>query len=162
MKKSKQIAFCGMLAALSLALMFLGSVIYAFTYVAPFFCSVIMLIICDVIGKRNALITFVAVSIIALQLSRESYLMLLSSTLILAIPLQLEKAPYPMVVTELGIVILVKLEQPLKALPSTEVTELGMVTEARLLQPIKAYWSIEVTEFGMVIEVRLLHPQKVY
>ena len=61
--------------------------------------------------------------------------MLLSSTLILAIPLQLEKAPYPMVVTELGIVILVKLEQPLKALPSTEVTELGMVIEVRPLQP---------------------------
>ncbi|MBR1762163.1 MAG: hypothetical protein IJ731_02205 [Eubacterium sp.] len=66
MKKSKQIAFCGMLAALSLALMFLGSVIYAFTYVAPLFCSVIMLIICDVIGKRNALITFIAVSIISI------------------------------------------------------------------------------------------------
>ena len=52
-----------MLAALSITLMFLGSIIWAFTYVAPLVSSVIMIIISDVANKRNALITYAAVSI---------------------------------------------------------------------------------------------------
>ena len=66
LKKSKQIALCGMLAALILTMMFLGSVIWAFTYIAPLMSSLIMMIICDITGKKNALITFAAVSIISL------------------------------------------------------------------------------------------------
>ena len=66
MKKSKQIALCSMLAALSLTLMFLGSIIWAFTYIAPLVSSLIMVIICDTAGKRSAFITYLAVSIIAL------------------------------------------------------------------------------------------------
>ena len=65
MKKSKQIALCSMLAALTLTMMFLGSVIWAFTYVAPLAGSVIMVIICDAVNKKNALLTYAAVSLIS-------------------------------------------------------------------------------------------------
>ena len=40
------------------------------------------------------------------------------------------------------------------------VTELGMVIEVRLPQPQKVCGPIEVTELGMVIVVRLLQPSK--
>jgi len=65
MKQSKLIALCGLLAALSLALMFLGSVIWVFTYVAPLVSSLIIALICDVTGKRYAFITYCAISIIS-------------------------------------------------------------------------------------------------
>ena len=54
---------------------------------------------------------FVAVSIIALLLFRESYTGFPSSTTIEVKPRQLEKAPTPMLVTLLGIVTEVNLEQ---------------------------------------------------
>ena len=41
-----------------------------------------------------------------------------------------------------------------------DVTEIGMVIEVRLLQPEKAPYSMDVTELGMVIEARLLQPEK--
>ena len=66
---------------------------------------------------------FVAVSIIALQLSLESYLELPLSTTIDSKPLQ-----------------------PEKALPRIEVTELGMVTLVKPLQSSKALSPIEVTK----------------
>ena len=66
MKKSKQIAVCGMLAALSIVFMFLGSILGVFTYVAPLLCSIIMAIICDVANKKYAFITYIAVSVISL------------------------------------------------------------------------------------------------
>ena len=72
-----------------------------------------------------------AVSIIALQFSRESYTVFPSSTM-----------------------IDVKLEQRQNALPSMEVTELGMVTLVRPLQPRNAMQPMEVTELGMVTLVR--------
>ena len=65
MKKSKQIALCSMLAALTLTMMFLGSVIWVFTYVAPLAGSLIMVIICDAVNKKNAFLTYLAVSIIS-------------------------------------------------------------------------------------------------
>ena len=51
---------------------------------------------------------FVAVSIMALQFSRESYTELALSTFILVKPLQPPNAPSPIEVTELGMVTLVK------------------------------------------------------
>ena len=100
---------------------------------------------------------FVAVSIIALQLSLESYVELPLSTTIDSKPLQLEKAELPIEVTELGIVILVKLIQPLNAPLPIEVTELGIVTLVKSLQPPKALSPIAVTELGMETLVKLLH-----
>ena len=58
---------------------------------------------------------FVAVSIIALQLSLESYEELPLSTNIDSKPLQSRKASEPIEVTELGMVTLVKPLQPQKA-----------------------------------------------
>ena len=58
---------------------------------------------------------FEALSIIALQLSRESYIALLASTTIEVKPLQFMKAPLPMLVTLLPIVTEVRLVHPLKA-----------------------------------------------
>ena len=52
-------------------------------------------------------------------------------------PLQLKKAPYPILVTELGIVTEVRLHSK-KAKSPILVTELGIVTEVRLRQESKA------------------------
>ena len=75
---------------------------------------------------------FVAVSIMALQFSRESYTELPQSTIKLHKPLQ-----------------------PPNALSPIEVTELGMVTLVKPLQYWNAYLPIEVTDLGMIV---FLHP----
>ena len=96
----------------------------------------------------------VADSIIALQLSLESYFEFPSSTLIEVRRLQPEKAPSPIVVTEFGIVTEVREEQPLKASLPIVMRELGKVTEIKELQLRKASSPIVVTEFGIVTEDR--------
>ena len=60
-----------------------------------------------------------------------------------------------MLVTELGMVMEVKLEQLQKTRLPMLVTELGMVMEVRPRQPQKASSPMLVTELGMVMEVRL-------
>jgi hypothetical protein len=54
-------------------------------------------------------------------------------------------------VTELGIVIDVKPEQPEKASSPIEETELGIVIDVKPEQPEKASYPIEVTELGMIV-----------
>ena len=56
-----------------------------------------------------------------------------------------------MVVTELGIMMEVRLEQLENALLPIEVTELGMLMEVRLEQPENALSPMEVTELGMAV-----------
>lgn len=75
---------------------------------------------------------FVEVSIIALQLSRESYVRLFLSTIMEFSPLQSLKAPIPIDVIELGMVTFASLEQPKKAASPIDVTEFGMTV---FLQP---------------------------
>ena len=104
--------------------------------------------------------SFFSVSIMALQLSLESYTVLPSSTIIEVKPLQPEKAPTPILVTELGIVIEVKPLQPEKALPPILVTELGIVIEIKLLHSEKVPRSMLVTELGIITEVKPLQPMK--
>lgn len=53
-----------------------------------------------------------AVLIMALQLSRESYTGFSSSTIMVVVLPQPEKAPFPMFTTELGMKRLVKLQAP--------------------------------------------------
>ena len=77
---------------------------------------------------------FVAVSMRALQLSRESYVVLPASTLIDVSPEQPLNAKLPMLVTELPIVIDVRPEQPMNAYSPILITELGMVIEVRPVQ----------------------------
>ena len=68
--------------------------------------------------------------------------------------MQRPNAPPPILVTELGMVTEVRLEQSWNALSPILVTELGMLTEVRLSQKRNALSPILVTESGMVIEVR--------
>ena len=81
---------------------------------------------------------FVFVFIIALQLSRESYFVFPDSTSIVVRLEQPENAQPPMLVTEFGMVTLVKPEQPRKAPRPMLVTELGIVTLVRPEQPSNA------------------------
>ncbi|MDY5005325.1 MAG: hypothetical protein SPF12_03010, partial [Prevotella sp.] len=69
---------------------------------------------------------FVAVSIIALLLLRESSTGLSASTVIVVRPEQPSNAPLPMLVTELGMDMPVRPEQLSNALKPMLVTELGM------------------------------------
>ena len=80
---------------------------------------------------------FVAVSIIALHLLRESYTLFPSAT-----------------------TILFRLEQPENALSEISVTDAGIMMLSRLVQPENESLII-VTESGMVMLVRFLHPRNV-
>ena len=62
-----------------------------------------------------------------------------------------------MLVTVLGMVMEVRAEHPLNALPPILVTELGMVMEVREEQYSNAAYPMLVTELGMVMEVREEH-----
>lgn len=66
-----------------------------------------------------------------------------------------EKQPVPKLITELGIVMEVKLLQSEKQWSPTLVTELGMAMEVKLLQPEKQEAPRLVTEFGINV---FLHP----
>ena len=98
---------------------------------------------------------FVDVSIIALQLLRESYVPLFLSTVTEVSPEQPQKAALPMEVTELGMETKVRPVQSQKTQSPIEVTELGMVTEVSPEQRKKAYSLMAVTELGMIV---LLQP----
>lgn len=100
-----------------------------------------------------------AVSMMALQLPRESYLGLLPATVILVRAMQPEKGLSPMEVTELGMSMLVKPLQPENADQPIEVTELGIVMLVRSLHPKNVKEPMDVTELGMVTLLRPLHPQ---
>ncbi len=80
----------------------------------------------------------VAVSIIALQLFLESYIVLSRSISMDVSPLQPRKAPVLMDVTLLGMVTDLRPLQPQKASEPIDVTLLGMVTDVSPLQPSKA------------------------
>jgi len=90
-----------------------------------------------VVFGQPAIRVFVPVSIIALQLSRESYTLFSDST-----------------------TMEFKLLQPPKALKPMLVTLSGMVKEVRLMQPENADVPMLVTLLGMVMEVRLVIPEK--
>ena len=88
---------------------------------------------------------FVFVSMIALQLLRESYIGFPFSTLMEVKPLQPMKAVETIFVTVLGIISEVRPVQKEKEELPMLVTELGMVMEVRPLQPEKAELPMEVT-----------------
>ena len=68
-----------------------------------------------VVVLQPATRVLLAVSIMALQLSRESYFVLPASTLMLVKPVQPSNALSPMLVTDEGMVMLVKPVQPSNA-----------------------------------------------
>ena len=81
-----------------------------------------------------AIRVFVAVSIIALQLSRLSYTLFFWSTIKVSRLLQYSNAPFPMLVTLFGIVMLARLLQYSNAPLPMLVTLLGISMLASLLQ----------------------------
>ena len=95
-----------------------------------------------------------SVSIIALQLLRESYFVLSEATSILTRLEQLAKAHQPMLITEFG---MVRLFRPVKqnAYWPMLVTELGMSIFVRPVEPLNAQSSMLITEFGIIV---FLHP----
>ncbi len=68
MKKSKQMALCGVLAALAVVLMVLGGVIPMTTYCAPVLAALLLLPVLESCGKRIAWAWFGAVAVLALLL----------------------------------------------------------------------------------------------
>ena len=62
---------------------------------------------------------------------------------------------WPINVTEFGMVISFKVEQPLNALKPIDVTDSGMDIELKRRQLVNVYWSINVTKSGMVIDVKV-------
>ena len=87
-----------------------------------------------VVFLHPAIRVFELVSIMALQLSLESYLLLPASTLMEVRLVQPKNVHPPMLVTLLGMVMEVRLEQRVNAYRPMLVTLLGMVTEVRPLQ----------------------------
>ena len=127
----------------------------------------------------------VAVSIMALQLERESYTGLSDATFmvvrailcsnntlpIFSTPLpmfteakeeQLMNAPSPNSFTELGMVMEVKASQPLNAKRLIASTPLPMLTDFKPLQLENALLLIVMTELGMVIAVNPVHSSNAY
>lgn len=77
MKKSYKIAVCGMCTALSVVIMFLGGVLYIFSYTTPLLLGVIMLMVNRTFGKSSAVTTYFAVSVLSMILvsDKESVLL---------------------------------------------------------------------------------------
>ena len=91
-----------------------------------------------VVDWHPAIRVLEAVSIMALQFSRELYIVLPLSTTMEVSEEQPANASSPMLVTEVGMVTEVREEQPRNADSPMLVTELGMVTEVRDEQPANA------------------------
>ena len=114
-----------------------------------------------VVDWQPAISVLEAVIIIALQFSRESYIVLPLSTTMEVREGHSWNADFPMLVTLLGMVTEVKEEQYANAYSPILVTELGMVMEVREEQPPNANIPMLVTELGMVMEVREEKPQQI-
>ena len=67
-RQSSKIAFCGMMVALSIALMLTGGLIPIATYCAPLMSGVLLLPIFLEYGKKTALTAYIATSLIVLIL----------------------------------------------------------------------------------------------
>ena len=91
-----------------------------------------------VVFLQPAIKVLVADSIIALQWSLLSYLLLSAATVMDVRPLQLPNAPYPILATELGMMMDECPEQPWKAHFPILVTELGIVMDVKPEQPSNA------------------------
>ena len=96
----------------------------------------------------------VAETIIALQLSLESYLVFWGETIIEDKPEQFLKAPVPIEFNELPIFNDVKPLHPLNAYCPILVTEFGIDKDVKPLQLENALSSIDVTELGIVTDVK--------
>lgn len=76
-KKSLRVAMCGLAAALSVTLMFLGGVVYVFAYTVPMLLGLIAVMIKKSFGASSAVFVYIAVSVLSLILvpEKESVMM---------------------------------------------------------------------------------------
>lgn len=65
MKNSKVIAYSGVATALSVVMLFLGSIFWVLGYTMPLVASLVMIILLDSISQKSALLTFISTSIIS-------------------------------------------------------------------------------------------------
>lgn len=77
MKSSKVIAYSGIASALSVVMLFLGSIIWVLGYTMPLVASLIMIVLLDSVSKRSALLTFVSTSVISFILLNDKECVLL-------------------------------------------------------------------------------------
>lgn len=77
MRKTVKIAVAGVITALSIIFLMLGSLIWIFSYVMPLLCGLIMMIICESFDKKTAFLIYISVGTLALILlpSREATLL---------------------------------------------------------------------------------------
>jgi hypothetical protein len=66
--QSNRAAFCGLMVALSVALMIMGGVVPVATYAVPMFSAVLLLPVLIEYGWKSAVLAYVAVSLISLML----------------------------------------------------------------------------------------------
>lgn len=77
MKISKVIAYSGVATALSVVMLFLGSIFWVLGYTMPLVASLVMIILLDSISQKSALLTFVSTSIISFILLNDKECVLL-------------------------------------------------------------------------------------
>ncbi|MFQ9064323.1 MAG: hypothetical protein ACLR5R_04105 [Eubacterium sp.] len=77
MKNSKVIAYSGVATALSVVMLFLGSIFWVLGYTMSLVASLVMIILLDSISQKSALLTFVSTSIISFILLNDKECVLL-------------------------------------------------------------------------------------
>lgn len=77
MKNSKVIAYSGVATALSIVMLFLGSIFWVLGYTMPLVASLVMIILLDSISQKSALLTFISTSIISFILLNDKECVLL-------------------------------------------------------------------------------------
>lgn len=77
MKNSKVIAYSGVATALSVVMLFLGSIFWVLGYTMPLVASLVMIILLDSVSQKSALLTFVSTSIISFILLNDKECVLL-------------------------------------------------------------------------------------
>ena len=77
MKNSKVIAYSGVATALSVVMLFLGSLIWVLAYTMPLIASLIMIVLIDSVSRKSALLTYVATSAVSFILLSDKECLLL-------------------------------------------------------------------------------------
>lgn len=77
MKNSKVIAYSGVATALSVVMLFLGSIFWVLGYTMPLVASLVMIILLESISQKSALLTFISTSIISFILLNDKECVLL-------------------------------------------------------------------------------------
>lgn len=77
MKNSKIIAYSGVATALSVVMLFLGSIFWVLGYTMPLVASLVMIILLDSVSQKSALLTFISTSIISFILLNDKECVLL-------------------------------------------------------------------------------------